>query len=252
MRELSPSLFLGSLALGLAASRLPAVVISEIHYHPPAGEENLEFIEVSNDTTTPDDISGYRFLEGIEFEFPPGTILPASGILVVCADVEAVKARYGIQNALGNFIGKLDNSGEKITLANHCGIVLQSLHYRDDGKWPVAPDGTGHTLALKNAHLDPKEPESWAQSRELGGSPGLPNFPAGEELHDDVIIDRGETWRYAKGLGPFSEPEAAWREPLFDDSAWLEGPSGFGFADNDDNTVLDDMLGAYTSVACRK
>src|SRR2546426_2632357 len=54
MRELSPSLFLGSLALGLAASRLPAVVISEIHYHPPAGEENLEFIEVSNDTTTPD------------------------------------------------------------------------------------------------------------------------------------------------------------------------------------------------------
>ena len=32
---------------------------------------------------------------------------------------------------------------------------------------------------------------------------------------------------------------------------WLEGPSGFGYADGDDNTLLDDMMGMYWSVYIR-
>jgi len=42
-----------------------AAVISEIHYNPPLVDEGLEFIEVTNDTWVPEDISGYRFTEGI-------------------------------------------------------------------------------------------------------------------------------------------------------------------------------------------
>ncbi len=232
-----------------------AVVISEIHYHPRAGEENLELVEIANDSSTPEDISGYSFSEGIEFTFPPGTILPPSGFLVVCADAEAVKSHYGLppQSVLGNYAGKLDNAGEKITLSNHAGIVLGSVGFNDEGKWPVAPDGTGHSLVLRNVHLDAGEPESWTQSPELGGSPGRPNFPSAEpQFKVEVIVDRGALWRYTKGTQPFSTPETAWREPAFDDAGWIEGPSGFGFADGDDATVLDDMLNGYTAVAVRK
>ena len=69
--------------LGFGA-RLSGFVISEIHYHPPFGEEDLQFIEISNDSSTPQDLSGWRFVEGISFKFPQGTILQGDGILVVC------------------------------------------------------------------------------------------------------------------------------------------------------------------------
>jgi hypothetical protein len=237
-----------------AASPAWGLVISEINYNPPAGDDSLEFIEVSNDSATPEDISGYSFSNGISYSFPPGTVLGPYGIIVVCASAQAVKSRYGIDNAVGDFTGKLESSGERITLVNHAGIVVSTLRYSDRGKWPAAPDGTGHTLVLTNLHLDPKEPESWTQSPELGGSPGKPNFPAGgdAQFEDQVLIDKGQTWSYARGTQAFSTPETAWRSPEFNDAAWLTGPSGFGYGDGDDATALDDMLNTYTSVAIRK
>ena len=156
----------------LAVSPLPAVVISEIHYHPPLGQEQLEFLEITNDAASPEDISGWAFVEGIRFAFPAGSILRGGEVLVVCADAEALRSHHGIQNAVGNYDGKLDGSGERLTLINHVGVVMQSLRYRDEGKWPVAPDGTGHSLVLKSVNLDPSEPESWTRSLELGGNPG--------------------------------------------------------------------------------
>ncbi len=232
---------------------LQAVVISEIQYNPPAGDEGLELVELANDSSTPEDISGYAFTNGIDFVVPPGTILGSRGFLVIAADAEAVKARHGIQNVIGNYSGRLDASGERLTLVNHAGVVLQSIRFRDRGKWPAEPDGTGHTLSLKNVHLDSSEPESWAPSLELGGTPGLANFPAdGPRFEERVTIARGATWRYAKGTQAFSTPETAWRQPAFDDSGWLEGPSGFGYGDTDDATVLDDMQNNYLTAAIRK
>ena len=230
-----------------------AMVISEIHYHPAEGDDALEFIELTSDTTTPQDLSGFHFTEGIDFEFPAGTIVPSNGIVIVAADPDAVKARYGLEKVFGPFAGRLDNSNDRITFVNHAGAALQSVRYRDTGKWPVAADGAGHTLVLKNVYLDSGEPESWAQSPELGGSPGRPNFPTGEPQYKvDSIVEKGATWRYAKGTAAYSTPENAWREPGFDDAAWPEGPSGFGFADDDDATVLADMLNGYSTVAIRK
>ncbi|HLU47184.1 MAG TPA: lamin tail domain-containing protein, partial [Planctomycetota bacterium] len=232
--------------------RSDAVVISEIHYHPPEGEDGLEFIELANETTTPVDLSGWAFVEGIELEFPPGTILGSRGHIVVCVDRDAVVGRYGIENAIGNATGRLDNDGERITLVNHAGVIVATLRFRDRGKWPTAPDGTGHTLALRKLWLDPSEPESWAPSAELGGTPGRPNFDEEEEAQPlEVVIDRGAPWRYRRGSAPFSSPSDAWIAPDFDDAAWESGPSGFGFGDDDDATVLDDMQGSYSSVAVR-
>ncbi|MBI4585101.1 MAG: lamin tail domain-containing protein [Planctomycetes bacterium] len=239
----------------MIASARPAagVVISEIHYHPPLGQENLEFVELANDSSTPEDLSGWAFVEGLKFVFPHPIILPGKGFLVVCADAGAVKARYGLQDALGNFTGLLDNGGEKIVLVNPSGIVIQSVTYGDNGKWPVIPDGTGHTLALRDVHLDPGEPESWSASAESGGTPGKANFASSEpSFIEQVIIDRGATWRYQKGTAAFSAPEDAWRQPDFNDASWPEGPSGFGYGDGDDATELGDMLNGYLAVAIRK
>lgn len=68
----------------------------------------------------------------------------------------------------------------------------------------------------------------------VGGTP----LPVGE----------GEIWRYFKGT---TEPPGTWSALFFDDSAWLDGPSGFGYGDGDDGTVLSDMQNGYLSVYAR-
>ncbi|MBN1443168.1 MAG: hypothetical protein JXA90_10685 [Planctomycetes bacterium] len=65
----------------------------------------------------------------------------------------------------------------------------------------------------------------------------------------EVLVKIGDTWRYFKGT---EEPWISWKEIDFDDSSWLKGPSGFGYSDNDDATVLSDMQNNYWSVYLRK
>jgi hypothetical protein len=49
-----------------------------------------------------------------------------------------------------------------------------------------------------------------------------------------------------------SAPPAEWRDLGFDDSSWLSGPTGIGYGDGDDATVLRDMRGKYTTVFMRR
>ena len=235
------------------AVALHAFVISEIHYNPASDNNTLEFIEITNNTLTPEDLSGHNIVEGVAFSFPQGTILDAHGILVICANEDAVRTLYGIENTIGDFSGRLDGNGERITFVNQVGVPVSSMAYRDEGQWPVGPDGTGHTLVIKSLYADPAEPESWTRSPTIGGSPGAPNFGVEEEHEFEVhvYVDEGDEWHYARGLEAFSDPPDAWRENDFDDASWDVGPSGFGFGDSNENTLLDDMQGNYTSLAIR-
>jgi hypothetical protein len=65
-------------------------------------------------------------------------------------------------------------------------------------------------------------------------------------------VSPGDTWRFLRGKEPASTLADAWKEVSFDDSKWETGPSGFGYGDNDDATVLADMEGHYVSVYIRK
>jgi hypothetical protein len=66
------------------------------------------------------------------------------------------------------------------------------------------------------------------------------------------FIQVGESWRYFKGFGEASDPITAWRELGFDDSSWASGPTGIGYGDGDDATVLSDMRYNYISVFTRR
>jgi len=65
---------------------------------------------------------------------------------------------------------------------------------------------------------------------------------------DPLPVDEGEVWRYFKGT---EEPPSDWNTLFFDDFNWPSGPSGFGYGDGDDNTVLADMKDNYISVYAR-
>lgn len=63
------------------------------------------------------------------------------------------------------------------------------------------------------------------------------------------FVAPGDIWRFFRGT---TMPADAWKAPDFDDSSWESGPSGFGYDDNDDATVLADMKGSYKTVYIRK
>jgi hypothetical protein len=64
-------------------------------------------------------------------------------------------------------------------------------------------------------------------------------------------IREGAAWKYFKG----TDYPTGWTSKDFDDASWPAGPSGFGFGDGDDNTILDDMtnaVGGYVTVFTRR
>jgi chitodextrinase len=72
--------------------------------------------------------------------------------------------------------------------------------------------------------------------------------PAGETITMPVA-DAQTLWSYFPGS---SSPGAAWNTVGYNDASWAQGRAGFGYGDDDDTTVLNDMFGAYSTVFIRR
>jgi CotH kinase protein/Lamin Tail Domain len=250
-----------------ASSRSMALVVSEVMYHSADDGETLEFVELYNERAVFEDLSGCAFIDGIEYVFEPDTILESRSYLVVARDPAALEAAYGITDALGPFIGRLSNDGERLTLANASGAAIISFRYDDARPWPVSPDGTSHSLILAKFRGDPEEGSTWGPSTLVGGTPGQPDQMQVEPEDPTLLtlIDVGHPGRYFKGAaepapGPGGEATTDWTQVEFDDdpttTEWQDGPSGYGYSSEADElqyigTRLDDMNGSYISVYAR-
>ena len=73
---------------------------------------------------------------------------------------------------------------------------------------------------------------------------GATDLPEGTK----PVIDKGADWQYLAG----GRPGIGWMQPDFDDRAWDSSAAGFGYSDDDDNTILKDMRGRYSVVYIRK
>ena len=161
------------------------VVINEIMYNPISGESDDEYVELYNQSANVVDLSGWRFTDGIDFEFPPNTLLAASNYLVVAKNAARLLTNYAQLNAtntLGDYNGSLRNSGERLALAkpdvilstndvgqietNLIHIVVAEVTYADGGRWGQWADGDGSSLELIDPHADPLRPSNWADSDE--------------------------------------------------------------------------------------
>ncbi len=245
--------WLALVPLVLTGSPSHALTITEIMYHPPDAGPNLQFVEIFNDAGTVVDLSNWFFSKGIQFLFPDGTFLEGRSYLVVCGDEAAVQTRYAISNTLGNFAGNLENHGETIEISDNNGTKQVTVSYKDRGKWPAIPGGTGHSLCLRSPFLDPDDASSWASSRDMGGTPGAANITAVETgIEEAAILPPNVFWKYKKGTAEFSSPISAWRAVSYDETGWFSGQSGIGYGETYLTTLLPDMQGAYGSVAFRK
>ena len=162
-------------AVGLVAENLR---ITEIMYHPQAladvGEPNEEFIELTNIGTETINLNLVRFTDGIDFTFPNLDLAPGEYVVVV-QERAVFEARYG-QNIhiAGQYTGRLNNAGERITLEDALGQTILDFSYSDN--WRSLTDGEGFSLTI----IDPANPDlsswnqkdSWRASAAIGGSPG--------------------------------------------------------------------------------
>ncbi|MGC8830599.1 MAG: lamin tail domain-containing protein [Verrucomicrobiia bacterium] len=158
--------------LGQTTRRTP-LVFSEIMYNPYSpGAASYEFVELYNSSPTPEEIGGYKLRGDISYTFPLGTVIPAGGFLVIAKNPSDITSKYGVTNVVGPYNGSLPNDGGTIKLLNQAGAVMLEVNYKTRPPWPVAADGTGHSLVLKRPSLGLNNPRAWSWSDRVGGSPG--------------------------------------------------------------------------------
>jgi len=141
-----------------------------------AASDNLEWIELHNQMAVDMDLSGWRLDNGIDFKIPEGIILKAGKDLVIASNPTALQAASGFTGALGPFhlspvqLRREDRAeGEE-----RPGCRLGDLRHKR--RLPVAPDGSGVSLAKINPDTAGDTPSNWANSGKVGGTPGATNF----------------------------------------------------------------------------
>jgi len=149
------------------------IVISELHYNPSLDQgidNNFEFIELFNRGSRTVDLSGYRFVEGLEFALPPGTILRPAQCLLISKRAETYRdAPCEVQQWSR---GSLSNGGEVVRLLDRAGTEVDSVKYDDVAPWPEAADAGGSSLEITDPGLPNYTFHNWQASAQIGGSPG--------------------------------------------------------------------------------
>ena len=146
------------------------VVINEVMFNPPADHRGGEYIELYNRDTEAIDLSGWRFVDGVNFAFPSGTTIAAGGYLVIAADAAYMRRVYQLKNVLGNYGGELSNPGELLRLEDAHGNLADEVDYRNRGDWPSWTKGGGSSMELVNPWADNRLPSAWRDSDETNKS----------------------------------------------------------------------------------
>ena len=154
--------------------------VTEIMYHPPVWQDvadtELEFIELKNTSTSQVlNLSGLRFVDGIDFEFPMGTTLAPQEFIVLASSKEMLLKKCPGLDIFGEYTGQLRNSGEWIKAATFGGDTVVAFEYDDQAPWSQLTDGLGYSLVpvSPNPSGDQNSADLWTISANNAcGSPG--------------------------------------------------------------------------------
>ena len=177
-----------------AAPLVGPVVINEIMYNPPSGNQNEEYIELYNRTGSPvtlyryDKAEPWKFTDGIEYTFPasPPVTIPAGGYIVVVKNRAVFSSRYPAVPSgkiLGPYSGLLNNAGESLELSlpgdvDELGerqyIRVERVSFSDGSHhedfdelvppvdtWPSMADGFGMSLTRIEPRFYGNDPNNW-------------------------------------------------------------------------------------------
>jgi hypothetical protein len=168
------------------------LALTEIHYHPSeptnseiaAGftdDDDFEFLELTNTSNSPLDLTGVSFTLGVNFTFPASTVLAPGQRILVVRNTSAFLSRHpGLESSIaGEFSSpfgipgdeKLSNDGERLLLLAADSTTIVDLTYNDQLPWPNEADGDGFTLILRDTTANPADPNQWRSSSTPDGNP---------------------------------------------------------------------------------
>ena len=113
----------------------PRLLFGTIEFSPPSGNQDEEFVEITNPFAIAVDISGWQVTGGIEHVFAPGTVIPPSGTLYLSPDVNTFRARPASPTGgeglfiQGSFKGHLSSFSETLNLMDSKGNLLTTATY---------------------------------------------------------------------------------------------------------------------------
>ncbi len=137
------------------------IVITEFNYNDP-GVDSLEYIEIFNNGTAKEDLSGWTFSQGVAFTFPAGASLDAGKYAVIAKYPAYFKSKFGFDpNWNWPSTEALTNTGEDIELRNAANEVMDYLDYKNAAPWPDAANGQGPTAVLCDPNSDNGNPVNW-------------------------------------------------------------------------------------------
>jgi hypothetical protein len=135
-----------------------------------ADKDDFEFIELLNTGSETVNLRDMRFKEGIDLTFFDDMDLPAGMRGVLVRNRAAFRARHGTNvRILGEFVGSLDDGGERVALFSALYAATADFSYDNDAPWPEAL--AGRSLVLRGENLDPANPANWRPSVTVGGNP---------------------------------------------------------------------------------
>ncbi|MCS7090320.1 MAG: lamin tail domain-containing protein [Limisphaera sp.] len=208
------------------------VVIHEIMFEPPSTPPYTDFlheyVELHNVTGQPVPLYDPHFptntwrLEGVDFQFPPGIMIPPRGFLLLVpfnpqsdpVSTALFRQRYNLSpdiSLVGPVPRRLANEGERLVLCRpdapqtvpnpYIGYVpyllVDEVRYAPEPPWPTGAAGTGRSLQKRHPMLFGNDPSSW----EVGlPTPGQLNATqAGLDADRDGLPDE---WERSCGLDP--------------------------------------------------
>lgn len=106
-----------------------------VDFNPTSGNQNEEFIALSNAAPVAVDLTGWSVDRGVRFTFHHGTVLPTNMVLYVSPDIRQFRSRAeGPRGGQGLFVvgpysGQLSARGETLTLRDDRGRVVHTYTY---------------------------------------------------------------------------------------------------------------------------
>ncbi|RZJ69596.1 choice-of-anchor I family protein [Flavobacterium sp.] len=161
----SDAIFFNGLASGL--------VISEIMYNAPsANSDQLEFLEIYNNTNNTIALGGIRVKDEANFVFRfPQMDVASHQTVLLATDKTSADAFYGVSfiDMPQSIINALGNGGELLQILNTQDGVISQVTYDDAGSWPTAADGNGPSLELKDPNGNLNSGDNWQAATNLVG-----------------------------------------------------------------------------------
>jgi hypothetical protein len=118
------------------------VTVTRIEFNPSTGNQDEEFICLTNGNPYAVDLSGWKLGGGVEFTFKGGTVMPSNSVLYVSPNTRAFRSRAVAPRggmglfAVGPYNGQLSARGEPLTITDKTGRLVYTNFFLGN---PSAP-----------------------------------------------------------------------------------------------------------------